>query len=87
VDAILTAAGFTGIAFADVHEPVFYGPDVAAALDWVRGFSCTGETLTRPDPASAARALRRLRDTLTAHASENGVWFDSRAWLITARRS
>jgi hypothetical protein len=38
------------------HEPVYYGPDVAAALDWVRGFACTSEALKRLDPAAAARA-------------------------------
>ena len=37
------AAGFADIAFTDVHEPVYYGPDMAAALDWVRGFTCTSE--------------------------------------------
>jgi hypothetical protein len=28
----------------------------------------------------------RLRDTLTAHHTDGGVYFDSRAWIITARR-
>jgi SAM-dependent methyltransferase len=87
VDRVLTAAGFTGVAVTDVHEPVFYGPDVTAGLDWVRGFSCTSEILARLDPAAADRALRRLRDTLSAHQTADGIWFDSRAWLVTARRS
>ena len=86
VKQILGAAGFADIAFTDVHEPVYYGPDVAAALDWVRGFTCTSEILNRLDPATAAGALRRLRETLSAHLSDDGVWFDSRAWVITARR-
>jgi SAM-dependent methyltransferase len=83
VERILTAAGFADIGFTDVREPVFYGPDVAAALAWVRGFTWTDETLRRLDPAAAARAVRRLRDTLSAHLTDDGVWFDSRAWLIT----
>jgi hypothetical protein len=33
-----------------------------------------------------ARALERLREMLAAHLSGNGVWFDSRAWIVTARR-
>ncbi len=45
VAGILVAAGFAGVSFTDVHEPVYYGPDVAAALDWVRGFTCTSEVL------------------------------------------
>jgi SAM-dependent methyltransferase len=83
VERILTAAGFADIGFTDVREPVFYGSDVAAAVNWVRGFTCTDETLTRLDPAAAARAVRRLRDTLSTHLTDDGVWFDSRAWLIT----
>jgi ubiquinone/menaquinone biosynthesis C-methylase UbiE len=86
VTEILQAAGFAGIAFTDVHEPVYYGPDVAAALDWVRGFTCTSEILRRLDPAAATRAVERLRVALAAHLSDGGVWFDSRAWIITAQR-
>ncbi len=86
VETILAAAGFAGVSFADVREPVYYGPDVAAALDWVRGFACTSEALKRLDPAAAARAVGRLRAALAAHMSDEGVWFDSRAWIVTARR-
>ena len=86
VTEILEAARFAGVAFTDVREPVYYGPDVAAALDWVRGFTCTSEALKRLDPAAAARAVTRLREALTAHASDDGIWFNSRAWIVTARR-
>ncbi|MFC6015812.1 class I SAM-dependent methyltransferase [Plantactinospora solaniradicis] len=86
VREILRAAGFTDIAFADVHEPVYYGPDVAAALEWVRGFTCTLEVLKRLDPAAATRADERLRQALAEHLGDDGVWFDSRAWIVTARR-
>jgi SAM-dependent methyltransferase len=86
VEGILDAAGFADVTFTDVHEPVYYGPHVAAALDWVRSFTCTNEVLKRLDPVAAERALGRLRETLAAHASGDGVWFDSRAWIVTARR-
>jgi SAM-dependent methyltransferase len=85
VEGILEAAGFADVTFTDVHEPVYYGPDVAAALGWVRRFMCTRKALERLDPAAAARALERLREMLAAHKSDGGVWFDSRAWIITAR--
>ena len=89
VTAILNAAGFAGVTFTDVDEPVYYGPDVAAALDWVRRFACTRQALGRLDhagAASAASALGRLREMLAAHLGQDGVWFGSRAWLVTARR-
>ena len=86
VERILVAAGFTDLAFTDVDEPVYYGPDVAAALAWVRGFTCTNEVLKRLDPAAATRAVERLRETFATHLADDGVWFGSRAWLVTARR-
>jgi hypothetical protein len=86
VEAILGAAGFGEATFTDVHQPVYYGPDVAAALEWVGGFSSTRELLMRLGAAAAERALERLREALAAHASERGVWFDSRSWIIEARR-
>lgn len=86
VTEMLAAARFADVAFIDVREPVYYGPNVAAALDWVRGFTCTNELLERLDQAGAARALRRLRQALAAHVNDSGVWFNSRAWIVTARR-
>lgn len=86
VEGILRAAGFADIGLTDVHEPIYYGPDTTAALAWVRGFGCTNAFLKRLDPAAAARALARLRDALAARMTDEGVWFDSRAWIVTAHR-
>jgi SAM-dependent methyltransferase len=87
VEEVLDAAGFAEVTFTDVHEPVYYGANVAAALGWVRGFTCTDSVLKRLDPVAAERALERLRETLAAHTSGDGIWFDSRAWIVTASRS
>jgi SAM-dependent methyltransferase len=86
VTEMLEAAGFGRVTFTDVREPVYYGPDVAAALGWVRGFTSTSDALKRLDPAAADRALGRLRAALAAHASDDGVWFNSRAWIVSAQR-
>jgi ubiquinone/menaquinone biosynthesis C-methylase UbiE len=86
VTGTLEAAGFADVAFTDVHEPVYYGADVSVVLDWVRGFACTREILSRLDPAAVEHALGRLRDMLAGHLSGDGVWFDSRAWIVSARR-
>ncbi|MBT2212050.1 class I SAM-dependent methyltransferase [Actinomadura sp. NEAU-AAG7] len=82
---ILTAAGFTEVDFTDVHEPVYYGPDTATALDNVLHLAELKDLLTAPGAAKTGRARARLRTTLAAHATDDGVYFDSRAWLITAR--
>jgi SAM-dependent methyltransferase len=84
-EGILTAAGFTEVSFTDVHEPVYYGPDSAAAFDAVLRLLKFGDLLADLDAAAAEQARSRLRSTLDAHNS-GGVYFDSRAWIVTARR-
>ena len=85
-EGILTAAGFADVVFTDVHEPVFYGPDVATAYDLVLGLRHVRDLLADLGPVLAEHALRRLRATLAEHETDGGVYFDSRAWIITARR-
>jgi SAM-dependent methyltransferase len=87
VARILTNAGFVGTSFKDVREPVYYGPSVAAALGWIRGFSCTQDLLRRLDAVAAERAVERLREALAERYKERGVWFASRAWIVTANRT
>jgi SAM-dependent methyltransferase len=82
---ILTSADFAEISFTDVHERVYYGPDPATACDVVLGLRSNRELLASMDAGPAGRALARLRATLAAHDA-GGVFFDSRAWIITARR-
>jgi SAM-dependent methyltransferase len=84
---LLEAAGFDGVRFEDVPEPVFYGHDLDAALGFVRGFQNTSAALAGLSDYEAVRTVERLRETLAAHYSdERGVVLDSRSWLITARR-
>jgi hypothetical protein len=83
---VLGAAGFTGISFTDVHEPVYYGPDATVALDVVSGLRSTRDLLAGMDAAQSGEALDRLRAVLAAHQTGEGVFFDARAWIIAARR-
>jgi SAM-dependent methyltransferase len=85
-ERMLAAAGFVEASFTDVHVPVYYGPDVAAALEWIRGFSSVKDVLQRLDPAAAERAFERLRQALAGHVGAKGLWLDSRAWIVAARR-
>ena len=85
--ATLERAGFEAVRFEDVHEPVLYGHDIDAALEFVCGFQDTSSALARMSPDDAARAVDRLRETLESHYSDDqGVAFESRSWLITGRR-
>ncbi|MBW0114203.1 class I SAM-dependent methyltransferase [Pseudonocardia abyssalis] len=82
---LLVAAGFTDVGFTDVHEPVHYGPDPAAAFDNVFRLPGYAELLADLDAPAAEQARTRLRAVLAAHATDGGVAFDSRAWITTAR--
>jgi SAM-dependent methyltransferase len=86
VGTILGAAGFVDVGFTDVDEPVYYGPDAGAAMRLVRGMKMTGDLLADLDPVAAERALAQLRETLAAHETGQGVLFDARSWIVTARR-
>jgi SAM-dependent methyltransferase len=84
---ILEGAGFDGMRFEDVHEPVLYGHDLDAALAFVRGFQATSAAIASLSEREAARTVERLRETLAAHyGDERGVVLDARSWLVTARR-
>jgi SAM-dependent methyltransferase len=83
---ILIESGFISIEFADVHEPVFYGPNVDAAYEAVVGLFVPRDGLVDPKPETV-EALRRLRLLVDAHSTADGVLFDSRAWIVTAQKS
>jgi len=85
VEAILREAGFADVAFTEVHEPVYYGPDVDTACQIVCSFRNTKDFLALLDANAAADAVDRLRCMLVDHLSGNEVLFDSRAWIVAAR--
>jgi SAM-dependent methyltransferase len=85
-EGVLTAAGFAGVRFTDVREPVYYGADGATAHDAVLRLLGLDDRLAGLGAAGAAQARARLRAILDAHDTGDGVTFDSRAWLVEARR-
>jgi hypothetical protein len=86
VESILGAAGFSDVGFEDVHEPVFYGPDAESAYEIVCSMSMTRDVLSRLGTSETRSARARLRRLLADHETSQGVAFDSRAWLVTAKR-
>ncbi|NSX94488.1 methyltransferase domain-containing protein [Agrobacterium tumefaciens] len=82
---VLRGAGFRSIDFADVRESVFYGVDVGVAakalVDLYLANLNEAHTAGQRD-----KVLNQLHDLLEAHVTPEGILFDSRAWIITARR-
>lgn len=78
---LLERAGFEAVRFDDLREPVLYGHDIDYAVE----FFCGLDDSRGPD--EAAEVADRLRATMAAHYDdERGVSFESRSWLISARR-
>lgn len=57
----------------------------ATAYDLVLGLRGTQDLLTGLDQTAADQARERLYALLAAHTTPDGVFFDSRAWIITAQ--
>ncbi|MGW6276004.1 class I SAM-dependent methyltransferase [Kribbella sp. NPDC055071] len=74
---LLTTAGFTDVDVTDVREPVYYGANARTASDAIRGLGMADGW----EPA-----LDRLLAVLAEREQPDGVWFDSRAWIVTAIR-
>ncbi len=86
VRSILVEAGFDTLELHTARELMYLGADADDAFGFVREMGLTNGLLTGLDQTASAQAVRRLRDTLSAHASDDGVLIGSGAWLITAHR-
>jgi len=81
-----TLADFEDVELIDVHAPMFWGDDPETAFGFVAGLSDAQAVLSGLDAGGRASVEQRLRDLMAAHLTAAGVLFDSRAWVVTARR-
>ncbi|MEP6831865.1 MAG: hypothetical protein ABJB74_00665 [Gemmatimonas sp.] len=84
--SILHAATFVDVTLQAVREPVYYGPEVERAFEFVSRFASVISAVNSQTAHERARTHSRLRDTMAAHRTSDGVWFDARAWIVTAHR-
>lgn len=85
VRSLLTSAGFSDVQLHGLQEPIYFGRDPDDAFEYVSGQHAG--MVRDLDPDTRARALQDLRASLADHHTEQGVLYDSAAWLIQARRS
>jgi SAM-dependent methyltransferase len=83
--ALLAGAGFSGIDFARVDEPMLIGRDVDDVLEYERASPSATGLVTGLSAAQAAELTRQVRDDLTAYASPGGVVMPGAGWLVTAQ--
>jgi SAM-dependent methyltransferase len=84
VRSILSSAGYEGVELDGIDAPMWFGVDADDAHRFVLGLM--GWMLDGLDDDGRTRAIDDLRATMAAHASPDGVFFDSAAWLIHASR-
>ena len=85
VGALLSGAGFGGIEFAKVDEPMLIGRDVDDVLEYERASPSVAELVTGLSAAQAAELTKQVRDRLVTYASPDGVAMPGAAWLVTAQ--
>ena len=82
--AALKAAGFTDVQLHGLAEPMYFGRDVDDACDFVT--EQHAGLLTELPADERDRAVAELRADLAEHQTADGVFYDSAAWLVEARR-
>lgn len=75
---------FDQIALDALHAPMYKGDDPDDALRFVAGQQSA--VIGKLSDDAQRRALQQLRTDLAAHLGDDGVHYDSAAWLIPARR-
>jgi SAM-dependent methyltransferase len=84
IERVLREGGFGDIACNGVAESTFYGRTAAEAHAFLLGLM--GWMLGGQDAQRRAAAEQDLWDTLHAHETDDGVRYESAAWVVTARR-
>jgi SAM-dependent methyltransferase len=81
---VLTGAGYTDVTLEDQRQPMWFGRDSDDAHQFVLGLM--GWMLEGLDDARRTQALDALRASTGAHATVDGVLYDSAAWIVRATR-
>jgi SAM-dependent methyltransferase len=85
VGPLLSGAGFGGVVFAQVDEPMLVGHDLDDVLEYERTVTSARAALAGLSPAQTDDLTSQVRDRLAAYASPGGVTVPGAAWLVTAK--
>ena len=86
VKPMLHEAGFISVHFESADAPLWFGPDVAAAVTFYLGSGPVRSALERLPDLTTADASERLERVLGRFADTSGVWIPGSHWIVTATR-
>jgi SAM-dependent methyltransferase len=86
VRTILTEGSWHDVNVTSRHAPLLVGGGgtVDDAVEFLRTGSIGRTVLAGADAAATERAIREVRDVLSAHLTADGVQLDSAVWLVQA---
>src|SRR5207249_4886103 len=88
VTDLLTGAGWTAIEIEPITEPARIGSDVPDVMTYVCGMPRIRTLIVElGDPALTGRVIAGMTEAFTARRRPDGVWVDTAAWLVSARRA
>ncbi|WP_410657598.1 class I SAM-dependent methyltransferase [Amycolatopsis sp. lyj-112] len=83
-EGLLTSAGYADVRSTAVNKPMYFGQEVDDAAEFI--VEQHGGRLSDLDESTRTKAIETLRADLAEHQTDRGVFYDSAAWLIEARR-
>lgn len=86
VRRILQDAGLADETITPVTEPIWQGTDEEDAWSFLSTMGIVRGLTEELAPEARRQAFANLRHAIAAHATDDGVVFDSAAWFITARK-
>ena len=88
VTDLLTGVGCTGIEIEPLTEPARIGSDVPDVMNYVCGMPRIRTLIAAlGDAALTDRVIAGMAEAFTARQRPDGVWVDTAAWLVSARRA
>ena len=85
VRKILAGAGYGEVIIESLHRPMSLGTSVEEALEFLLEIGPTARALAESTTGDKKKAVEALHQELAAHATEEGIFLGSAAWLVEAR--
>ena len=82
--SLLDTAGVNTVSIDGLNEPMWFGASVEEASRFITGLGAFAALLRELEPDTRDTALTRLRDSIDAHRTADGIQYPSAMWLITA---